>query len=149
VPNQPISRSSQRLGSSDHGIGRDAQLLHDHITRCRHACAGASRNAGTNIEKGRTEAVDSDGCTVETDVLGPRARDTGLNGHALAAAAGEHTFFILGGLLVKTMLRGHRHNASARTEFGGGGDGMLQLAATGQNDGVKGRSLLHGDVAAG
>lgn len=144
-----VKQSSQRLGCSHDGVGCDAQLLHDNITGGRHACHGASKKASANVETKLTEAVDADCCTVKANILGPRARDTSLNGHAFAATAGQNAFFVVSGLLVKTMLRGHGDDTSAGAELGSGSDGMLQLAATGQNDGVKGRSLVHCDIAAG
>jgi len=102
-------------------------------------------HAGTGL----TKAVDSDDGTVKADVLGPGTRHPCLNRHALAAAAGENFFLVLGGLLVVTVLRGHGDDASGRAEFGGGSECVLQLAAAGQDDGVEGRGLLNSNVAAG
>ena len=108
-------------------------------------CSGSFDDRAKKI----TKAVDSDDGTVETNVLGPRARYTSLDGHSLAAASRENFFSILCRLLVEAVLGGHGHDTRARAELCRGSDRVLQLAATRQQNGVKRRGLRNGDVGTG
>ena len=108
------------LRGGDYVFGGHAEFFHDGVA------GGAD-----------AEAVDAEDFAFGADVFPPDVRDPGLDGYPLGAGFRKDAFLVFGGLALEALDAWHGDDAGSGAELLGGGDGVLNLTAAGDENGLK------------
>jgi hypothetical protein len=121
--------NSQRLCSLDDSFRSDAQNLEDLGARSR-----------------KTESLNADNSTVQTNVLPPALSDSGLDGNTGTDVGGQD-FVSVGFRLGFETLEGRQgDNTGGGAQGFGGLDGVLEFGTGRKEDGLQRSGFLQGDV---